>query len=46
MMKRNPKVYLDTSVLSALFDDKNPERKNLTRIFFNYLGNYTELPSS
>jgi len=40
MMKRNPKVYLDTSVLSALFDDKNPERKNLTRIFFNQTENF------
>lgn len=39
-MKRNPKVYLDTSVLSALFDDKNPERKNLTRIFFNQTENF------
>jgi len=39
-MKRNSKVYLDTSVLSALFDDKNPERKNLTRIFFNQTENF------
>jgi len=39
-MKRNPKAYLDTSVLSALFDDKNPERKNLTRIFFNQTENF------
>lgn len=28
------KIYLDTSVISALFDDKNPERKMLTREFF------------
>ena len=28
------KVYLDTSVISALFDQKNPERKSLTEAFF------------
>jgi len=28
------KVYLDTSVISALFDKKNPERQNLTKKFF------------
>jgi predicted nucleic acid-binding protein len=27
------KVYLDTSVISALFDDRNPERKQLTEEF-------------
>jgi predicted nucleic acid-binding protein len=27
------KVYLDTSVISALFDDSNPERKSLTESF-------------
>ena len=35
MMKKRIKVYLDTSVISALFDEKNPERKSLTTIFFN-----------
>jgi predicted nucleic acid-binding protein len=35
MMKKRIKVYLDTSVISALFDDRNPERKSLTKIFFN-----------
>jgi len=28
------KIYLDTSVISALFDDRNPERKKLTEEFF------------
>ncbi len=28
------KIYLDTSVISALFDDRNPERKALTEEFF------------
>lgn len=28
------RTYLDTSVISALFDDKNPERKSLTEAFF------------
>jgi predicted nucleic acid-binding protein len=34
-MKKRIKVYLDTSVISALFDERNPERKSLTKIFFN-----------
>ena len=29
------KIYLDTSVISALFDDRNPERKVLTEEFFS-----------
>lgn len=28
------KIYLDTSVISAFFDDRNPERQDLTRDFF------------
>jgi len=28
------KVYLDTSVISALFDIKNPDRQDLTQMFF------------
>ena len=28
------KIYLDTSVISALFDDRNPERQELTNDFF------------
>jgi len=34
------KVYLDTSVISALFDDRNPERKSLTEAFFRELGSF------
>lgn len=34
-MKNRYKVYLDTSVVSALFDKRNPERMNLTRNFFD-----------
>ena len=33
-MRRKIRVYLDTSVISALFDEKNPERKSLTEAFF------------
>jgi predicted nucleic acid-binding protein len=33
-MRRRAKVYLDTSVISALFDERNPERKTLTEMFF------------
>ena len=29
------KIYLDTSVLSALFDGRNPERQELTKDFFS-----------
>ncbi len=34
------KVYLDTSVISALFDESNPERKSLTETFFKEIGNF------
>ncbi len=34
------KIYLDTSVISALFDDRNPERKALTEEFFSKKGIY------
>ena len=33
-------VYLDTSVLSALFDKRNPERQLLTRLFFDRIGSF------
>jgi predicted nucleic acid-binding protein len=33
-VKRRPKVYLDTSVISASFDRTNPERQFLTQRFF------------
>jgi predicted nucleic acid-binding protein len=39
-MKEKPRIYLDTSVISALFDERNPERMNLTNDFFKTLGNY------
>jgi len=39
-MKRKSKVYLDTSVVSALFDDKNPDRKELTTRFFDNINKY------
>ena len=29
------RIYLDTSVLSALFDARNPERQELTKEFFS-----------
>jgi predicted nucleic acid-binding protein len=29
------KVYLDKSVISVLFDSKNPERQELTKLFFD-----------
>jgi predicted nucleic acid-binding protein len=33
-MKRKIKVYLDTSVISAYFDERNPGRQFLTELFF------------
>ncbi len=39
-MKRHAKVYLDTSVVSALFDETNPERRSLTEAFFKTLSDY------
>jgi predicted nucleic acid-binding protein len=34
------KVYLDTSVISALFDERTPERQQLTKLMWNTLLNY------
>lgn len=34
------KVYLDTSVVSALFDERNPERQALTRSFFDVVDRF------
>lgn len=34
------RVYLDTSVISALFDERNPERKSLTEAFFKDIRNF------
>jgi len=39
-MKRRMRVYLDTSVISALFDERNPERKSLTESFFKEIENF------
>jgi len=39
-MKNKLKIYLDTSVISALFDERNLERKSLTESFFEVIGNY------
>jgi predicted nucleic acid-binding protein len=32
--------YLDTSVISALFDERTPERQNLTKAAWDILDNY------
>ncbi len=37
---RRTTVYLDTSVVSALFDERNPERKALTEEFWEKIQNY------
>ncbi|NVM38196.1 MAG: PIN domain-containing protein [Candidatus Lokiarchaeota archaeon] len=49
-MRHKRKLYLDTSVVSAVFDDRNPERKYLTESFFEvkdtfevYISNITLL---
>jgi len=34
------RVYVDTSVISALFDARNPERKSLTEAFFKEVENF------
>lgn len=39
-MKRKMKVYLDTSVISALFDEKNPQRQILTQRFFKNIATF------
>lgn len=39
-MRTKLKVYLDTSVISALFDKKNPERRSLTESFFSGMRNF------
>lgn len=39
-MERRMKIYLDTSVISALFDERNPERRSLTKAFFAEVGNF------
>jgi predicted nucleic acid-binding protein len=39
-MGEKAKVYLNTSVISALFDEKNPERKSLTEAFIRVAANF------
>jgi len=39
-MRKKIKVYLDTSVISALFDDRNPERQDLTKRFFDKIESF------
>jgi len=40
MIKSKFKVYLDSSVISALYDSRNPDRKALTEEFFNQINNF------
>ena len=40
MMRKEIRVYLDTSVISALFDDRNPERQDLTKRFFDEIESF------
>ena len=44
-MRRRAKVYLDTSVVSALFDETNPERRSLTEAFFKTLPDFESFVS-
>jgi len=39
-MRNKIRVYLDTSVISALFDDRNPERQDLTKKFFDRMNTF------
>jgi predicted nucleic acid-binding protein len=40
-MKRGKiRLYLDTSVISALFDERNPERQDLTKRFFEEITSF------
>nr|MDO8117373.1 PIN domain-containing protein [Candidatus Sigynarchaeota archaeon] len=39
-MARKIKIYLDTSVISAKFDDRNPDRKEHTENFFVIIDQY------
>ena len=34
------KIFLDTSVYSAIFDSRDPNRQKLTQDFWNVIGNY------
>jgi len=39
-MMEKVKVYIDTSVISALFDARTPERQQLTKLMWESLNNY------
>jgi predicted nucleic acid-binding protein len=39
-MTKKIKLYFDTSVISSLFDTRNPERRDLTESFFNKIDDY------
>lgn len=39
-MNKKIRIYLDTSVISAVFDEKNPERKSLTENFFKSIDEF------
>jgi predicted nucleic acid-binding protein len=42
-MPKRIKIYLDTSVPNAYFDDKNPFRKEITREFWKKLDDCWEV---
>jgi len=44
--KMKLKVYIDTSVFSAFFDDRAPDRKSLTEQFWQTLAVYDATTSS
>ena len=39
-MKKKTRVYLDTSLFSVVFDERNHERKSLKETFFKEIGNF------
>jgi len=46
MPKLKSKIYLDTSVISAYYDDRQPERMKLTQSFWKQISNYEVFISS
>jgi len=46
MPKLKPKIYFDTSVISAYYDDRQPERMKLTQNFWKQISNYEVFVSS
>jgi predicted nucleic acid-binding protein len=39
-MTEKIKIYIDTSVISALFDERNPHRQFLTKLFFKNINTF------